>query len=50
MKRDRLKYLSLFVAETPQEKLKQADELKSSSEEKDAEIARLKKLLAEQNK
>ena len=28
----------------------QNDELKSSSEEKDAEIARLKKLLEEQNK
>ena len=114
MKRDRLKFLSLFVAETPQEidrlieifpdlesvrqdineylerpgevlsmfsealrildrntaelmvdrmkdemealkvqkdELKaQNEELKSSSEEKDAEIARLKKLLEEQNK
>lgn len=107
MKRDRLKFLSLFVAETPQEidrlieifpdlesvrqdineylerpgevlsmfsealrildrntaelmvdRMKdemetlkaQNEELKSSSEEKDAEIARLKKLLEEQNK
>ena len=107
MKRDRLKFLSLFVAETPQEidKLvetfpdlesvrqdineylerpgevlsmfsealrildrntaelmadrmkdeivylrEQNDELKASSDKKDAEIARLKKLLEEQNK
>ena len=107
MKRDRLKFLSLFVAETPQEidrlieifpdlesvcrdineylerpgevlsmfsealrildrntaelmvdRMKdeivdlreQNDELKASSDKKDAEIARLKKLLEEQNK
>ena len=107
MKRNRLKYLSLFVAETPQEidrlvevfpelddvrrdineylvrpnevlnmfsealrildrntaelmvdRMKdeivdlqeQNDELKASSDKKDAEIARLKKLLEEQNK